>query len=178
MKFPKKERIIALFFAVLFLVTSSTVAVLAIINSIQDSNNNGAASQQATKEGKNMLQGTQLAGFTPVASVPELQIIDTEVGTGKEATASNEVTADYTGALAATGIIFQSSYDFGQAVPFNLAGGVIKGWTLGIPGMKVGGTRRLVIPANLGYAASPPAGSGIPVNADLVFDITLRSIDK
>jgi FKBP-type peptidyl-prolyl cis-trans isomerase len=178
MKFPKKERIIALFFAVLFLGTSSTVAVLAIINSVQSSKDNGAAtSQQPTKKGENVLQGTQLAGFTPMPSVAELQTIDTVPGTGQEVKPGEEVTVDYTGAVATTGTIFQSSLDFGQPVSFNLSG-VIKGWTEGIPGMKVGGTRRLLIPAAKAYAGSPPAGSGIPVNADLVFDVTLRKIGK
>jgi FKBP-type peptidyl-prolyl cis-trans isomerase len=177
MKIPKKERVIALFFAVLFLVTSSTVAVLAIISSVQKQDDNGAASQQTTTKGENMLQGTQLANFTPMPSIAELQKIDTAPGTGQEAKASDTITVDYTGAVAATGTIFQSSLDFGQPVSFAL-NGVIKGWTEGIPGMKVGGTRRLLIPANLAYGGTPPAGSGIPANADLVFDVTLRSIGK
>jgi FKBP-type peptidyl-prolyl cis-trans isomerase len=53
---------------------------------------------------------------------------------------------------------------------------VIPGWTEGIPGMKVGGKRRLLIPAAQAYGANPPSGSNIPANADLVFDITLYKI--
>jgi FKBP-type peptidyl-prolyl cis-trans isomerase len=89
--------------------------------------------------------------------------------------AGDTVTVDYTGAVAATGVIFQSSKDTGQPVSFSLDG-VIKGWTDGLPGMKVGGTRRLIIPAGQAYGANPPAGSGIPANAPLVFDITLYKV--
>ena len=122
-----------------------------------------------------MLQGTQLTAYTPVSSVPELQKIDTAAGNGQEVKPGDTVTVDYTGAVAATGIVFQSSKDLGQPATFPLDQ-VIKGWTEGIPGMKVGGTRRLLIPANLAYGANPPTGSGIPANADLVFDVTLYAI--
>jgi len=117
-----------------------------------------------------------LQNFTPVASVPTLQKIDLVVGTGAEVASGATVSVHYTGAVAATGAIFQSSKDFGpDPVTFPLSG-VIKGWTDGIPGMKVGGTRRLVIPAAMAYGATPPPGSGIPANADLVFDVELVAL--
>lgn len=124
-----------------------------------------------------MLQGKPLEGFTPITDVPELQKIDTTSGEGSEVKPGDTVTVDYTGAVAATGIVFQSSKDSGQPVTFSL-NGVIKGWTEGVPGMKVGGTRRLIIPAEKAYGANPPAGSGIPANAPLVFDITLYAIGE
>lgn len=124
---------------------------------------------------ENKLQGTQLAGFTPVASVTELQKTDTTPGTGKEVKAGDTVTVDYTGAVASTGKIFQSSKDSGQPVPLSLSQ-VIAGWSQGIPGMKEGGTRRLLIPASLAYGANPPQGSDIPANADLVFDVTVHKV--
>ncbi len=117
-----------------------------------------------------------LDDFTPLDSVPELQIIDRVEGTGAEATAKDTVTCHYTGAIAKTGSVFQSSHDFGRAISFPL-NGVIAGWTEGVPGMKVGGTRRLLIPAAKAYGHTPPYGSGIPADADLVFDIELESID-
>lgn len=122
------------------------------------------------------MAGTTLQNFTPTSSIPQLQTIDTVAGTGAVVPAGASVTVNYTGAVAATGTIFQSSFDTGQAVTFSLDG-VIAGWTQGIPGMKVGGTRRLLIPASLAYGANPPSGSGIPANADLVFDVTLISVN-
>lgn len=120
------------------------------------------------------LAGTQLEGFTPVENVTELQKIDLVVGTGPEVAAGATITANYTGAVAATGKIFESSYDSGQPVSFGLDQ-VIPGWTQGVPGMKVGGKRRLVIPAELAYGAQSPSPD-IPANAALVFDIELISI--
>jgi len=115
--------------------------------------------------------------FTPVDSVPELKIEDRVEGTGETVEAGATVTCHYTGAIAKTGEVFQSSHDFGKAISFPLSG-VIAGWTNGVPGMKVGGTRRLLIPAAQAYGSHPPYGSGIPADADLVFDIELVSIDK
>ncbi len=117
-----------------------------------------------------------LDDFTPVDSVPELQIIDRTEGTGDTVKPGVTVTCHYTGAIAKTGAVFQSSRDFGKPISFPLSG-VIKGWTEGVPGMKIGGTRRLLIPAAMAYGSNPPYGSGIPADADLVFDIELVSID-
>ena len=136
----------------------------------KDDQNTTANQDNLPKEGA--LEGTKLAGFTPVASVAALEKIDLVPGNGAEVKTGGQVTAHYTGAVAATGVIFQSSKDTGQPVPFSL-NEVIKGWTEGVPGMKVGGVRRLVIPADLAYGATPPAGSNIPPNAALVFDIEL-----
>lgn len=124
-----------------------------------------------------MLQGTQLNDFTPVDQVDELVVTDIKDGAGDTAQQGATVTAHYTGAVAATGLIFQSSHDFGRPIPFGL-NQVIKGWTDGVPGMKVGGIRRLVIPANQAYGATPPPGSGIPPNAALVFDIELVAVEQ
>jgi len=120
------------------------------------------------------LEGTKLTGFEPVTDVKELEILDTVVGTGDEVQPDATVTAHYTGAVCATGVIFQSSHDVGQPATFPL-GHVIEGWQKGVPGMKVGGTRRLVIPAVQAYGSSSPSAS-IPPNSDLVFDIELVSI--
>ena len=120
-------------------------------------------------------EGTKLHNFEPrTESVTELEIIDVEVGTGDEVQPGATITAHYTGALVKNGIIFQSSHDFGQAISFGLDQ-VIKGWTAGVPGMKIGGTRRLIIPAEMAYGASSPA-KNIPANSDLVFDIDLVAI--
>lgn len=122
------------------------------------------------------LEGTKLANFTPQDSVTELQVTDVTEGTGDVVPEGATITAHYTGALVSDGTIFQSSHDFGNAVTFPLSG-VIAGWTQGVPGMKVGGTRRLVIPAALAYGSSSPAPN-IPANSDLVFDIELVAIER
>lgn len=122
-------------------------------------------------------EGTKLHDFEPrMAVVAELEISDVEVGTGEEVRPGATITAHYTGALVRNGIIFQSSFDFGKAITFGLDQ-VIKGWTVGVPGMKVGGTRRLIIPAEMAYGASSPS-KNIPANSDLVFDIDLVAIPK
>lgn len=120
-------------------------------------------------------EGSRLHNFEPRSeAVAELEIIDVEVGTGEEVRAGATITAHYTGALVKNGVIFQSSHDFGNAITFGL-NQVIKGWTDGVPGMKVGGTRRLVIPAQQAYGDSSPAPN-IPAGSDLVFDIDLVAI--
>lgn len=119
-------------------------------------------------------EGTKLADFEPLEKVNELQIIDIEVGTGDEVQPGATITAHYTGALCRNGIIFQSSHDFGKPISFGLDQ-VIKGWTEGVPGMKIGGMRRLIIPSEMAYG-SARAASNIPPNSDLVFDIELVGI--
>jgi FKBP-type peptidyl-prolyl cis-trans isomerase FkpA len=174
----KRDRVFALFFAGLFLLTSSALTIAIVVDKLSRSDTTNNSQTTSKKGSKDMLQGTQLAGFTPITSdVTELQKIDTAEGNGAEVQPGDTVTVDYTGAVAATGTIFQSSKDTGQPISFGL-NGVIKGWTDGVPGMKVGGTRRLVIPADQAYGANPPGGSGIPANAALVFDITLYAIGK
>ncbi len=103
-----------------------------------------------------------------------LESIDLRVGNGAEVPKGATITAHYTGALAKDGTIFQSSHDFGNPATFGLHQ-VIAGWTEGVPGMKIGGTRRLIIPAAQAYGTSSPSHN-IPPNSDLVFDIELIDI--
>ena len=107
--------------------------------------------------------------------VTELKVTDDVVGTGKEVKAGDTVTAQYVGATAVDGKVFQSSWQMDGAIQFPLDG-VIQGWSEGLVGMKEGGRRTLVIPAAKAYGANPPPGSGIPANADLVFVVDLVSI--
>ena len=109
-------------------------------------------------------------------TVTELKKEDTVVGTGEEAKAGDKVQVHYTGTFA-DGKQFDSSV--GRA-PFEFtlsAGQVIKGWDLGVEGMKVGGKRKLVIPSSLGYGAAG-AGGVIPGGATLYFDVELLKIVK
>jgi peptidylprolyl isomerase len=114
----------------------------------------------------------------PAVSVPtgpaptKLEIKDLTKGTGPEVKSpSSSVTVNYVGVLYKGGKEFDSSWKRGETATFSLSG-VIPGWTKGIPGMKVGGRRELIIPAELAYGAkgSPPT---IPPNAPLVFVIDL-----
>ncbi|MEZ4552956.1 MAG: FKBP-type peptidyl-prolyl cis-trans isomerase [Dehalococcoidia bacterium] len=101
-----------------------------------------------------------------------LGYIDEKVGDGASPRAGQQVTVHYTGWLT-NGKKFDSSRDRGQPFVFPIgAGRVIAGWDEGVATMKVGGKRRLIIPANLGYGARG-AGAAIPPNSVLIFDVEL-----
>lgn len=108
-----------------------------------------------------------------------LQITDIQVGNGATAVAGQRVSVHYTGWLyqgGKAGSKFDSSKDRGQPFQFALgAGQVIRGWDEGVQGMKVGGTRHLVIPPELGYGARG-AGGVIPPNATLLFEVELLAV--
>jgi len=125
------------------------------------------------------LTGTKMLNFEPVASVSSLQKIDIEEGEGAEVKIGQSVTVKYIGALASNGTIFDASSDHqGGAFTFKVGGGeVIKGWDQGVPGMKVGGKRRILIPASLGYG-NQAVGTSIPANSDLVFDVEIVKINN
>lgn len=109
-----------------------------------------------------------------------LQYEDVVAGDGTTATAGQDVRVHYTGWLyqdGAAGRKFDSSKDRGQPFEFSLgAGMVIRGWDEGVAGMQVGGTRRLVIPPELGYGARG-AGGVIPPNATLLFEVELLGVE-
>jgi len=104
-----------------------------------------------------------------------LQYIDMKVGTGVQPAAGNKVTVHYTGYLM-NGEKFDSSVDRRQPFSFVIGyGQVIKGWDEGVASMRVGGKRKLVIPAELAYGKRG-IGSIIPPNAQLVFDVELLEV--
>ena len=109
-----------------------------------------------------------------------LQYEELVTGEGAEAKAGQHVTVHYTGWLrnddGSLGAKFDSSKDRNDPFQFALgAGHVIRGWDEGVQGMKVGGSRRLTIPASLGYGARG-AGGVIPPNATLIFDVELLGV--
>lgn len=115
-----------------------------------------------------------------ITTASGLQYDDTTPGTGAEAKAGDHVTVHYTGWLqnadGSAGKKFDSSRDRNDPFQFPLgAGHVIRGWDEGVQGMKVGGVRRLTIPAALGYGARG-AGGVIPPNATLIFDVELLAV--
>ncbi len=100
---------------------------------------------------------------------------DVVAGTGTEATKGKSVHVHYVGTLE-SGKKFDSSRDRGEAFVFTLgAGMVIKGWDLGVAGMKVGGTRKLTIPSDLAYGDRGFPGA-IPPRATLIFEVELVKV--
>jgi FKBP-type peptidyl-prolyl cis-trans isomerase len=112
---------------------------------------------------------------TDPTSQAQLVVLDLVVGTGPVAEVGDTVTVHYVGRFT-DGTQFDSSYDRGEPYPFTVgAGQVIAGWDQGVPGMRVGGTRRLTIPPHLAYG---DLGRGvIPPDTTLTFDIELLSIE-
>jgi hypothetical protein len=112
---------------------------------------------------------------TPIRTASGLQYIDITPGTGATPQTGQTVTVQYTGILT-NGFKFDSSRDRNQPFSFQIGvGDVIQGWDEGISTMAVGGRRQLIIPAALAYG-SRGAGSSIPPNATLIFDVEVLSI--
>jgi FKBP-type peptidyl-prolyl cis-trans isomerase FkpA len=131
-----------------------------------------ASSNQASNQGK----------ATMTTNITELQKIDMQVGTGREAEPGFNISVHYTGWLYDPttedhkGKKFDSSKDRGQPFNFDLGQGqVIQGWDEGFAGMKIGGKRTLIIPSEMGYGARG-AGGVIPPNATLIFDVELLDV--
>ena len=127
------------------------------------------------KEGKTKMRVEQNKNEQIITTESGLKYIDETVGTGPSPKAGQTVKVHYTGWLE-NGTKFDSSVDRGQPFEFVIAvGQVIKGWDEGVSSMKVGGKRKLIIPSQLGYG-SQGAGSDIPPNATLIFDVELLGI--
>ena len=127
-------------------------------------------------------QAKDVAKEEPKTKVVEtksgLKYEDTKVGDGKEAKKGDTVSVHYTGWLAKDKKKFDSSHDRNRPFSFPLgAGKVIKGWDEGVAGMKVGGKRKLMIPAKLAYG-NRAVGGVIPANSDLVFEVELIKVTK
>lgn len=141
-----------------------------------------AAVQDMTSEAGTVPTETGASGTMPGAQgaapiKPNAQAMsgDTVVGTGAEAVAGKKVTVNYVGMLE-NGTVFDASANHGQPFTFTLGvGQVIKGWDEGVAGMKVGGKRHLVIPADKAYGAQG-VGS-IPPNSTLIFDVELVGVE-
>ncbi len=175
-----RDRIFAGFGAALFLLTSLAFTAYAVV---QTGSNN--STDTATTADAGACGGMNQTATSPPLPVPEivkypdpiteLQKIDIEQGTGKEAKSGDCLQMKYYGTLAKEGTMFDENFTKESAFELELgAGQVIPGWDQGLVGMKEGGTRRLVIPAALAYGAQ---GAGtIPANADLVFVVKLVKI--
>lgn len=117
----------------------------------------------------------------PALATPALQTIDNKLGSGKQASIGNLVVVHYSGWLFDATAKQQHGKAFDSSVgrrPFSFPLGtnkVIKGWDLGVAGMKVGGKRTLIIPPELAYGERG-AGGVIPPNATLIFDVELLDV--
>ena len=122
---------------------------------------------------------TTAAATAPVVLPGGTRATDIKVGTGAEAVSGQLVAVHYTGWLWLDGMKgkkFDSSKDRGEPFVFPLgAGQVILGWDEGVAGMKVGGSRTLIIPPNAGYGDAG-AGADIPPNSTLIFEVELLAV--
>jgi len=175
-----RERVFAGFGALLFLGSACALTVYVIIQSNSSSNESGSqTSQQSCAD-----TSTEAALTAPTAYVPttlpvtSLQVTDLSVGNGATAKDGDCLVVKYYGTLASNGKEFDQDFTDTSGFAFTLGKGqVISGWDQGLVGMKVGGTRRLVIPASLAYGSQSPSSS-IPANSDLVFVVKLLRIQK
>ena len=137
-----------------------------------------AAAPTTVADNTSMPNTTVIDGKTvPLKSTPSgLKYYDIKIGTGPNPKIGQTVSVQYTGTLL-DGTKFDSSYDHGGTpIDFPIGvGQVIKGWDEGVPTMKIGGKRRLIVPGALAYGANPPTPM-IPADATLVFDIELVAV--
>jgi peptidylprolyl isomerase len=162
------------------------IALIAAVGLLVISQTNSSSTPVATTPaaeispsagGNSVLCASQPPALTGVkdADVKALKLEDKMIGSGAEAVSGKAVVMNYIGRLT-NGTQFDTSCGKPSPFEFNLGQGqVIQGWDQGIVGMKVGGIRRLIIPANLGYGAAG-AGGVIPPNAALVFDVELLEV--
>lgn len=113
-----------------------------------------------------------------IQNINGMKVETLKQGSGEESKNGDTVTVHYTGTLE-DGTKFDSSVDRNQPFSFTLgAGQVIKGWDLGVLGMKIGEKRKLTIPSDLGYGSTGTPGGPIPPNATLIFEVKLLGINN
>lgn len=134
----------------------------------------GQPCQQAERPGT---KGEPVVPMPPAAPA-ELSISDLRVGTGSTAEIGSILTVDYVGVACSTGRRFDSTWERHQPYTVTLAtaSNLIPGWIGGLPDMKVGGQRLLVVPPDQGYGNNPPAGSGILPGETLVYVVDLVAV--
>ncbi len=178
----KRDRFFALMGALLFFITASALTIAVVFDSLSQKNPDTSATdpnQSQTDCVVSSVSGTAdklPAGYdAKAADTKTLKTTDLTTGTGTAAKTGDCLQMKYYGTLAKDGKVFDQNYDDSSALQFQLGQGqVITGWDQGIVGMKVGGVRQLIIPADQAYG---PAGQGsIPANATLVFLVKLVAI--
>jgi peptidylprolyl isomerase len=186
-----RQRAFALTIALIFLVTTLATSVFVVMAIIQDSKKKDPVDITQTDKATSEADSAKCAidsvtgqatlpvpeVFKPTGDVTALATTDLEPGTGATIKAGDCIIAKYYGTLATSGEKFDENFtsDGGLVLQVGV-GSVIPGWDEGIVGMKVGGTRRLVIPSDKAYGEQ---GSGaIPANADLVFVVKVTEVKK
>jgi|JI10StandDraft_1071094.scaffolds.fasta_scaffold00543_18 peptidylprolyl isomerase len=176
----KRDRIFAAFGALLFLVTTLAFTAYAIYDAstnkstdpVSEATSNACAMESPVAEA---LPAPEV--FKPEGDVTELVTTDLDEGTGAAAKAGDCLQMKYYGTLATDGKMFDENYTKPTSLQLQLGTGqVIKGWEEGLVGLKEGGTRRLVIPANKAYGEQ--AAGEIPANSALVFVVKLVKIKE
>lgn len=179
-----QQRIFALSGAILFFISSIALTVVVIVSMIQDSKkpktdpaaDADATACQAPADPVETIPAPE--PFVPEGEVTELQTIDLQEGAGAAAQNGDCLLMKYYGTLASDGTLFDENFTQPSAFAFELGQGrVIQGWDKGLVGLKEGGTRRLVIPAELAYGDQSPSEK-IPANSALVFHVKLLKIQK
>jgi FKBP-type peptidyl-prolyl cis-trans isomerase len=151
----------------------TTITVVGVIGYSTLFTLNNGTGKPASLQPETQQQNMQLEN---ISTTKGLEVYDVKVGDGAEAVSGKIVSVHYTGILT-DGKKFDSSVDRGQPFQFPLgAGQVIRGWDLGVAGMKVGGVRRLVIAPELGYGANAVGNGLIPANSTLIFEVQLLGV--
>ena len=178
----KRDRVFALLGAVLFLVTASALTIAVVWNAVANKGNNNSKPSQSQTAANCADNNTEATFPLPpqyqsTGSAQSLQSTDLTEGTGAAAKNGDCLVVKYYGELASNGKEFDENYDKPIGFAFTLGQHqVISGWDQGLVGMKVGGERRLVIPASLAYGNQSPDPATIPENSDLVFYVKLLRI--
>ena len=182
------QRAFALTIALIFLVTTLATSVFVVMAIIDESKNKNDPSVTQTTSPSVATNSACTIGaapnqvtlpvpeaYKPPGDVTALETVDIEVGSGAEVKSGDCLVVKYYGTLASNGEKFDENFTTSDGLTFGLgAGSVIAGWDQGVVGMKVGGTRRLVIPSDLAYRDQ--AAGTIPANADLVFVVKVLAV--
>lgn len=176
-----RERVLAWVSVLVVLIGVGALSAASIIQQVITDHQTAAVSQAATAntctDSQTETTLSAPAAYTVSGRVSDLQSTDISVGSGATAQDGNCLVVKYYGTLASSGTVFDETYTKPTAFAFTLGQGqVIPGWDKGVLGMKVGGERRLVIPASLAYG-NQAAGS-IPADSDLVFYVKLLRIQQ